>query len=113
MIRLKYILENKKIYLHKPGHIQDGKLSLGDGRIIIYNNNLIISRNKANDHNDLLRALAKRLGIEKNIVISNAIRMYFRQLSDGYIVNGVRRVDDEDFAKNKQKFLKMIKTKLR
>lgn len=111
-MNIKELFESK-IYLHKPGHLQDGKLEFGDGRIVIYKNQIIFSKNKANDHNDLLRGLAQRSGLKKDEVISNAIRMYFREYSDGYIFNGVRRIDDEMFEKNKKIYLDLIKRKLK
>jgi len=112
-MNIKDLLEAKKTYIHKPGHLQDGKLEFGDGRIVIYKDQIVISKNKANDHNDLLRGLAQRSGFKKDKVISNAIRMYFREYSDSYIFNGVRRIDDDMFEKNKKSYIELIKGKLR
>jgi hypothetical protein len=111
-MKLKELTESKK-YIYKPGHLQDGKLEFGDGRIVIYKDGIVISKNKANDHNELLRSLAGKFGFDKNEVIGNAIRMYFKSYSDGYIFNGARRIDDDNFEKNKKAYLEMIRERLR
>ena len=64
-----------KIIFNKT--LQDGKLTPSSGRIIIYKENIEISHGPARDHNDLLRALASKYRMPKDLVISNAIRLYW------------------------------------
>lgn len=108
-MKLKNLIESRKIYVFKPNHIQDGKLNWGDGRIVIYEDNIKASKNKADDHNYLLRALSSSNKLNKDKVIANAIRMYFREYKDGYVFNGVRKIDNEMFLNKKNFYINLIK----
>jgi hypothetical protein len=113
-MKLHNLLEMAKSYAYKKGFIQDGMLKSGDGRVVIYDDKIAISKSTSTDHNDLLRALAQNF--PKNMydtIISKAIRLYFREYKDGYIFNGVRKIDDEDFYKDKEKNIELIKSKLK
>ena len=84
--------------------IQDGKLSPTTGRIVIYKNFIDISQGVARDHNDLLRSLASKFRLNKDDVISGAIRLYWEYKSkDSIIVSPVRKLD-EDMYYAKQDF---------
>ncbi|MFW6226005.1 MAG: hypothetical protein ACOC3V_03525, partial [bacterium] len=58
-------------------YTQDGHLKSNEGRIVIYDDVIMVAYSQAMDHNYLLRALASRYRIKKDQVISNAIRLYF------------------------------------
>jgi hypothetical protein len=112
-MKLKELLEEKQ-FIFKHGFIQDGLLKQGDGRIVIYDGKIKVSKNTNTDHNELLRSLAQLFPRNQyDEVISKATRMYFREYKDGYIFNGVRKIDDESFDENKEKFLELIKSKLK
>ncbi|MCL2185973.1 MAG: hypothetical protein FWB86_09010 [Treponema sp.] len=84
--------------------LQDGKLTPTAGRIVIYKNFIDISRGPSRDHNDLLRSLASKFKLNKDDVISNAIRLYWdRKDKDSIIVCPVRKLD-EDVYYMKQDF---------
>ena len=84
--------------------LQDGKLTPTSGRIVIYKNFVDISHGPARDHNDLLRSLAAKYKLNKDDVISNAIRLYWDQKDkDSIIVCPVRKLD-EDMYYAKQEF---------
>ena len=84
--------------------IQDGKLTPTSGRIVIYKNFIDISRGPSRDHNDLLRSLAAKYKLNKDDVISNAIRLYWdHKGKDSIIVCPVRKLD-EDMYYSKQEF---------
>ena len=102
-----------KKYYFAPGRIQDGKLDFNCGRMVIYNNLILAYHNIANDHNDLLRAFASRYKINKDEVISNAIRLYFQKYDDCFIISGVRAIDDSMFQQNIDKFAELIKSEIK
>jgi hypothetical protein len=78
--------------------LQDGKLTPTCGRIVIYKNFIDISRGPSRDHNDLLRSLASKYKLNKDVVISNAIRLYWDYKDkDNIIVSPVRKLDDDMF----------------
>ncbi|MCL2792273.1 MAG: hypothetical protein FWD87_04205 [Spirochaetaceae bacterium] len=84
--------------------LQDGKLTPTSGRIVIYKNFIDISRGLSRDHNDLLRSLAARYKLNKDDVISNAIRLYWDYKNkDSIIASPVRKLD-EDMYYAKQDF---------
>ena len=84
--------------------LQDGKLTPTAGRIVIYKNFIDISRGPSRDHNDLLRSLASKYKLNKDDVISNAIRLYWDFKSkESIIVSPVRKLD-EDMYYMKQEF---------
>jgi len=102
-------------YFHSPGYIQDGKLDQSCGRIILYQGTILVSRNVANDHNDLLRAFASRFEFKPQDVISSAIRMYYIYLPEekAYIICGVRSLDDQMFIQNADEYSTLIKRELK
>lgn len=102
-------------YFHAPGYILDGTLNQNCGRIILYDGLILVSRNVANDHNDLLRAFARRYNFESGNVISNAIRMYYKYIpeEEAYVICGVHRIDDELFLKDSEIYSILIKEELK
>ena len=84
--------------------LQDGKLTPTSGRIVIYKNFIDVSRGPSRDHNDLLRSLATKYKLNKDDVISNAIRLYWdHKGKDSIVVSPVRKLD-EDMYYSKQEF---------
>jgi hypothetical protein len=82
--------------------IQDGKLSSTTGRIVIYKELIEISYGPSRDHNDLLRALASKYKQPKDIVISNAIRLYWNYQGNNIVVCPVRKLDEDMFFAREQ-----------
>ena len=68
---------------------------------------------KTADHNYLLRGLAARYQLDKNAVISNAIRLYFRQEDNRVIVSQVRKLDEDMLFANKDFNADLIKSALK
>lgn len=97
-----------------PGYIQDGKLDSNTGRIVIYDDTILVSRNFANDHNELIRGLARRVGRDYHDVISKAIRLYYRYDSgnSAYVICGVREIDNQMFEQNSKLYSQLIKQEL-
>ena len=84
--------------------LQDGKLTPTSGRIVIYKSFIDISRGPSRDHNDLLRSLASKYKLNKDDVISGAIRLYWdHKDKNSIIVSPVRKLD-EDMYYMKQDF---------
>ena len=76
--------------------IQDGLLKPTDGRIIMYAGLGIKSNSRTQDHNDLLRAFAARHKKNRDEVISNAARFYWRPVSKNkIIISPVRKIDED------------------
>jgi len=91
--------------------LQDGKLTPTCGRIVIYKNFIDISRGPARDHNDLLRSLASKFKLNKDDVISGAIRLYWDYKSkDSIIVSPVRRLDEDMYYAKQEFHDKLINT---
>ena len=99
--------------VHIPGYIQDGKLDSACGRIVIYGDAIMVGRNRVMDHNYLLRGLASKYRFKKDEVISNAIRLYFRQEKDRIVVCGVRKLDDDDLGRRWDVFINLIKKEIK
>ena len=78
----------------KPGCIQDGNLT-GCGRVVCHLGEALASSNERTDHNDLLRAFAARFRFDRDKVIAQATRLYFRRDQDRIVVCGVRKIDDD------------------
>lgn len=96
-----------------PGYIQDGKLDDSCGRIVIYDDQLIVGYNRTMDHNYLLRSLAARYKFPVNDVINNAIRLYFKFDNGQIILSGVRDYDNRAFENRKSYYGRMIKKEMR
>ena len=88
--------------------IQDGKLSPATGRIVIYNDFIEISHGPSRDHNDLLRALAAKYRLPKDVVISDAIRLYWDRKGDDIVVCPVRKLDEGLFCAREEFHKKLI-----
>jgi len=89
--------------------LQDGNLPPTCGRIVIYNDFIDISRGPSRDHNDLLRSFASKFKLNKDDVISNAIRLYWDYKNkDSIIVSPVRKLDEDMYYANQDFFNKLI-----
>jgi hypothetical protein len=100
-------------YLYKNGYLQDGKLDSNTGRIVIYQNYILHSEGPARDHNDLLRSLAAKFRLDKDEVISRALRFYYTRQRDAgnnrvIIISPVRKLDDEDFLRDQKRYAALI-----
>jgi len=102
-----------KVIRHIPGYIQDGKLDHQCGRIVAYDGCMVVTHGPSADHNYLLRALASRYRINRDEVISNATRLYWRIESYGLAVSGVRKLDDDDFSRHLQEYDGLIRHNLK
>jgi len=100
-------------YYFGRGKIQDGRLEESDGRIVIYEDKILVSHMRTADHNYLLRGLASRHGIKRDEVIANAIRLYFRHNGDHVIITETRRIDEEKFFANKDFYSSLIKKEIK
>lgn len=100
---------NIKHVFFVSGHTKDGHLGPASGRIIMYEDNVLIGWNSANDHNDLLRAFAQRYRYKKDEIISNAVRLYFTRAGNTLIVSECRRIDYDYFTRNEKRNLQLIR----
>lgn len=94
--------------LFKPGFTKDGYLSNQSGRIILYEDCVLVSNGPSIDHNGLLRAFASRYGFSKDEVISNAIRLYYTVFNGKMIVSECRKIDYDMFESKQEYYLKLI-----
>jgi len=99
-------------YHHKPGYIHDNCLDNSCGRIVIYQNKIIVSFMKTADHNYLLHSLISQYKLKKREVSSNALQLYFKYEDDNIILSGVRDLDDEILEKDFEEYLRLIKKKI-
>lgn len=83
--------------VYRAGYTTDGTLKLNQGRIVIYNDDILISKGNSPDHLGLLRALAIEGRYNKDKVISDAIRMYYTIENDTIIISANRKIDYEMF----------------
>lgn len=100
-------------YYFGHGKIQDGMLDDNCGRIVIYKDKILVSHMRSADHNYLLRGLASKYNLKKDDVIANAIRLYFRNEGDRYIISETRRIDGDKFFVNKEFNAKLVKGALK
>lgn len=94
--------------IHFNNILQDGKLDSTVGRIVIFNEFIEISRGPSRDHNDLLRSLASKFRLNKDEVISKAIRLYWCSYNRDYIVSPVRKLDKNLFENHEDFYLSLI-----
>ena len=103
----------ERVVKHIPGYIQDGKLDARCGRIVTYDGCMVVSHGPSADHNYLLRALSSRYKINRDEVISNAARLYWRIEDYGIAVSGVRKIDDEYYDRRLSETEELIRHNLR
>jgi phenolic acid decarboxylase len=80
---------------------------------VIYRNYILHSEGPGRDHNDLLRSLAAKFRLNKDAVISNALRFYYTRQKDAdnntvIITAPVRKLDHEDFLQNRRAYSALI-----
>ena len=100
-------------YYWGPGRIQDGKLDENCGRIVVFEDKALASHIRTADHNYLLRALASKYKLDKDEVISKAIRLYFRWENDSTIICGVRKIDNNIVESDYDFYREVIKKSLK
>ena len=93
--------------------LQDGKLTPTAGRIVIYKEYLEVSRGPSRDHNDILRSLASKYKLQKDSVISNAIRLYWDRKGDTIIVCPVRKLDEDMYYAREEYHAALIAAAIR
>ena len=80
-----------------PGYTKDGILRTNQGRVVIFNDKIMVSRGNSPDHLSLLGGLAARYHFKKDDVISNAIRMYYT-IEEGIVtLSASRKIDEQLF----------------
>jgi len=90
-------------------YLQDGNLESTTGRIVIFRNFIDISHGNSRDHNDLLRSFASRFKLNKDEVISNAIRLYWEYGGkETVIVSPVRKLDEDMYCIKEEFYKKLI-----
>lgn len=92
----------------KPGYTQDGYVGFGSGRIILYEDQALITYNPSMDHNALLRAFASQYGYDKHEIINKATRLYFTIENGTMIVSECRKIDYDIFTQNTKRNLQII-----
>jgi hypothetical protein len=88
--------------------LQDGKLTPTSGRIVIYKDAIEVSQGPSRDHNDLLRALASKFRLPKDLVISGAARLYWDHTGKDIVICPVRKIDEDQFYAQKEFNTKLI-----
>lgn len=86
--------------LYKAGYSQDGYLSPQQGRIVIYGDKMAFSHGNHPDHITLLQSLASKYHLDKNKVISEAIRLYYKIENNVMIISQNRRIDEDMLLQN-------------
>jgi hypothetical protein len=94
-------------------YVQDGHLKENEGRIVIFEDAIMVAYSPSMDHNYLLRAMASRYRLDKELVIAKAIRLYYAHEGDRIVVSPVRKVDDELIQENWDYNRKLIKRNFR
>lgn len=94
--------------VYKNGYTKDGTLLPHQGRIVIYDNAVEVSRGNTPDHMYLLYALASRNRINRDEVVSNAIRLYYAIENGVMIVSQNRQIDEDALMKHPQYYGKLI-----
>lgn len=94
--------------LYQSGYTKDGYLGNNSGRIIIYEDYVLISNGPSMDHNGLLRAFASRYRFPKDEVISNAIRLYYTITNGKMIVSECRKIDSDMFESQEKHYTELI-----
>ncbi len=99
--------------LYKAGYTQDGYLSSDQGRIVIYNDKIQISHGNHPDHITLLQSLASKYRLDKDDVISSAIRLYYKREDNAIIVSQNRRIDENMLFENLRQYALLIQDQFR
>ncbi|MEW6564280.1 MAG: hypothetical protein AB1404_02135 [Spirochaetota bacterium] len=97
-----------KAVVYKNGYTKDGTLKSHQGRIVIYENFILISRGNSPDHMALLYGLASKNRLNRDEVVSNAIRLYYTIEDNMMIVSQNRKIDEDILLKNLQHYGRLI-----
>jgi hypothetical protein len=92
--------------------IQDGVLGPEVGRIVIYRQYITHSTGPSRDHNDLLRSLAAQFGLDKDQVIAQAARFYWKPWRDGIVISPVRKIDSDDFYQHQLLYTRLLQKEI-
>ena len=98
---------------YTPGYTKDGTLRQNQGRVVIYDDRILVSRGNAPDHLALLSGLASKYHMKKDDVISNAIRMYYTIEEDVVILSASRKLDEQMFESKDKQYAREILLMLR
>jgi hypothetical protein len=102
----------RKPLFHIPGYIQDGKLDDSCGRVVMYRDCVFVAKAHVMDHNYILRACAARFGLKSSEVISNAVRLYFRNEENRIVLCGVRKIDDDTYSRNAEAYTRILEREI-
>ena len=97
-----------KSVFYNSGYTQDGYLSQEQGRIVIYQDKILFSHGNHPDHISLLQSLAAKYHLNKDDVISSAIRLYYRVENNSIVVSQNRRIDEDMLLNNMQFYAHLI-----
>ena len=103
IVKVKYI----------AGYTKDGTLKYNEGRVVIYDDQILVSRGNVPDHLSLLAGLAARYHFKKDDVVSNAIRMYYAIEGDVVILSASRKLDEQMFELKDKQYAREILVYLR
>ena len=98
-----------KRLLLNPGYSHDGYLDNCQGRIVLYDDKIMISRGNSPDHLTLLAGLAARYHLDKNDVISNGIRLYYAKENGDIIISPSRKIDFNELLANQKEFVELLR----
>jgi len=103
---------NKMKYKHITGYIKDCNLDSDCGRIVIYENKIMVSFIKTADHEYLINDLIAQNRLKEVDVSNEVLQLFFKYEEDIVILCGVRNIDDEKLQRNYDSYLKLIKKKI-
>lgn len=90
------------------GYTKDGTLRPNQGRVVIFNDKVLVSRGNSPDHLALLGGLAAKYHFKRDDVISNAIRMYYTIEEDVVILSASRKLDEQLFERKDREYAHTI-----
>jgi hypothetical protein len=88
--------------------IQDGKLDNNTGRFVIFDNYIEVSSGPSRDHNDILRSMSSKYRLNRDEVISNAYRFYWKNISGNLVISPVRKLDEDWVYSHREKFVNLL-----
>jgi hypothetical protein len=90
------------------GYTKDSTLQPNQGRVVIFEDKILVSRGNYPDHLSLLSGLASKYHFKKDDVISNAIRMYYTIEDDVVILSASRILDEQMFEQKDHQYAEEI-----
>jgi len=83
----------------------DGYLGTEQGRIVIFDGQIVSAQGNNTDHLTLLTGLASRYRYNKHDVISNGIRIYYSRVDGDIIITPSRKIDYDMLIEKKENSL--------